>query len=379
MAESATPGGEVRATGPAGAPPREIRVRPRTVLTVLLTALVVAGVVWLLIEAWQVVTWIVIAIFFAVTLVPVVDWLERRGLPNTAAVIVVAILALVAVGLLAWAFVPPLVEQTTDLIRAVPGAVDDLTRGRGPLGFLESEYHIVERAKKAVEGQTGGSVLGVTAPALGVVRGAVTAVVAVITIFFMTLFLLREGRAWVARILGLVPEAHRPRWKRVSDGIARTVRGYVAGNLVISLVAGLVAFAALTATGVPFAVPLALVVALLDLIPLVGATVATVVAAGVALSQGWVPFAIVLAVLVVYQQAENHLLQPFVYGRAVQLSPLVVLVAVLLGGTVAGVIGALLAIPVAGSLQVILLELLRPRREAAETSDPVEAAEAHPS
>ncbi len=347
------------------ASPREIRVRPRTVLVVLLTALLVALIVWLLLEAWQVVTWIVIAIFFAIALVPAVDLLERRGLPNLLAVAAVAVLALVAVGLLAWAFVPPLVRQTTDLVEAVPGAVDEITRGRGPLGFLQREYGLVDRVREAVKGQTGGSVLGVTAPALGVVRGALTAVVAAVTIFFLTIFLLREGRSWVERILGLVPEAQRPRWKRVSDGIARTVRGYVAGNLLISLVAGLTAFAVLTAAGVPFAVPLAVLVALLDLIPLVGASVATAVVSLVALSEGWLPFAIVLAVLVAYQQVENHVLQPLIYGRTVQLSPLVVLVAVLLGGTVAGVIGALLAIPIAGSIQVILTELLRPRREAA--------------
>jgi predicted PurR-regulated permease PerM len=354
----------------AAPPPREIRVRVRTVLLVLLTALLVALVVWLLLEAWQVITWVLIAIFFAIALQPVVDFLERRGLPNALAVIAVAIASLVIVGLLAWAFIPPLVRQTTDALQALPGAVDDLTKGEGPLGFLQREYDIVGRVKQAVEGRGGGEVLGVTAPAFAVVRGAVTAVVATITIFFLTIFLLREGRAWVARILGLVPEAHRPRWERISQGVARTIRGYVAGNLLISLVAGLVAFAVLTATGVPYAVPLAVLVALLDLVPLVGATVAMIVVAAVALTQGIVPFLIVLAVLLAYQQAENHLLQPVVYGRTVQMSPLVVLVAVLIGGTIAGVLGALLAIPVAGSLQVMLTELIPRKAEPATAARP---------
>ena len=360
MAEPATPSTErsPASASTGAAPPREIRVRPRTVLVVLVTALVVAGLVWLLIEAWQVITWILIAIFFAIALQPAVDWLQRRGLPNVIAVLAVAVLALVAVGLLAWAFIPPLVNQTGDALRALPGAVDELTRGEGPLGFLQREYGVVDRVKEAVEGRGGGEVLGVTSPAFAVVRGAVTAVVATITIFFLTIFLLREGRAWVARILGLVPAAHRPRWERISVGVARTIRGYVAGNLLISLIAGLVAFGVLTVTGVPYAVPLAVLVALLDLIPLVGATVALVVVSGVALTEGILPFVIVLVVLLAYQQAENHLLQPLIYGRTVQLSPLVVLVAVLIGGSVAGVLGALMAIPVAGSIQVILMEML---------------------
>jgi predicted PurR-regulated permease PerM len=149
----------------------------------------------------------------------------------------------------------------------------------------------------------------------------------------------------------------------VLAGVTRTIRGYVTGNLLISLIAGTVAYVTLLATGVPYALPLAVLVAVLDLVPLVGATLATVLAAAVALGEGVLPFVVVLVVFIAYQQIENHVLQPLIYGRTVQLSPLVVLVSILVAGSIAGIIGALIAIPIAGSLQVVLSELIAARRE----------------
>jgi predicted PurR-regulated permease PerM len=259
--------------------------------------------------------------------------------------------------------IPPLVSQATDLIRAIPDAIDDLTAGRGPLGFLQSEYGLADTAREFLEGRSSDGVLGLTSPALGVVRGILTVVVATVTIFFLVFFLLREGRRWIQAGVELLPPASRPRWERVLAGVTRTIRGYVTGNLLISLIAGLVAYVTLLATGVPYALPLSVLVAVLDLIPLVGATLGTVLAAGVALGEGLFPCLVVVAVFIAYQQVENHLLQPLIYGRTVQLSPLMVLISILVAGSIAGIIGALIAIPIAGSLQVILAELIAARRE----------------
>ena len=345
------------------APSREVLVRPRTLLVVAGTALAVALCVWVLLEAWQVITWIVIAVVLSIALQPAVDLLERHGLGPGTAVAAVCFAALVVVGLIAWALIPPLVRQTTELIQALPDALDDITRGRGPLGFLQSEYGLADKARESLEGRSGDGVLGFTSPALGVLRGVITGVLGTITIFFLIVFLLREGRGWVDAALDLAPPASRPRWERVLAGVTRTIRGYVTGNLVISLIAGIVCFATLMAVGAPYAVPISVLVAVLDLVPLIGATLGTVVAAGAALDRGVVAALIVLAVFIVYQQLENHFLQPVVYGRTVQLSPLMVLIAVLIGGQIAGIIGALLAIPVAGSIQVVLREVLDARRE----------------
>jgi predicted PurR-regulated permease PerM len=345
------------------APSREILVRPRTLLVIAATALGVALTVWVFLEAWAVISWVFIAVLFAIALMPGVDWLERRGVPNTVAVSVVCFGALAVVGLLGWAVIPTLVEQTTELVQAIPGAIDDITRGRGPLGFLQSEYGLADRVREELEDQSGSTVLGYSGPALGILRGIVTIVFATITIFFMVFFMLREGRRWVGAGLDLLPVASRPRWERMLAGMTRTIRGYVTGNLAISLIAGIVAYVTLLAVGVPFALPLAVVVAILDLVPLIGATIATVAAAAGALGQGVVPALIVVGVFVVYQQLENHLLQPLIYGRTVQLSPLVVLISILIAGSIAGILGALIAIPIAGSLQVVLTELIAIRRE----------------
>jgi predicted PurR-regulated permease PerM len=167
-----------------------------------------------------------------------------------------------------------------------------------------------------------------------------------------------------------VPDPARPRWGRVFTGIYRTVGGYVVGNLLISVVAGVAAGITLFAVGVPFAIPLAILVAILDLIPLVGAALATAVVSLVALTESFTAAAIVAVVLIIYQQFENHVLQPLVYGRAVQLSPLAVLIAVLVGAELAGVLGALAAIPVGGSIAVIASELLRWRRESMVATPP---------
>jgi predicted PurR-regulated permease PerM len=175
--------------------------------------------------------------------------------------------------------------------------------------------------------------------------------------------MLLEGPQWMERIYGLVPEPQQPRWRAVGHDIYRTVGGYVNGNLLISLIAGVASGIVLFALGVPYAVALGLVVALLDLIPLAGATIAAVVVVLVGLAANGLTAAIVLAVFfVVYQQAENHILQPVVYGRTVELSPLAVLIAVLVGAEVAGILGALGAIPIAGAIQVVIVDWQRHRR-----------------
>jgi len=176
------------------------------------------------------------------------------------------------------------------------------------------------------------------------------------------LFVQLGGRQWYRSLVELAPEAARPRIRRMGEGIADSVGGYVAGNLLISVVAGTVATIALLATGVPYAVPLGLLVAILDLIPMVGATIGTVVAAAVALTEGVPEAVIVVVVLVLYQQVENHSLQQLVYHRTVKLAPLTIALAVATGAELGGVVGALLAIPFVGALKAVATELVAWRR-----------------
>ena len=169
-----------------------------------------------------------------------------------------------------------------DFVDAVPGYVEDLTAGRGRLGFLEREYHLTERVREALAEGGASKLLGISGTALAVTKGVITAVVATLTIAFLTLFMLLEGPAWVERFYSLLPEDKQPRWRKVGHDIYRTIGGYVTGNLTISLIAGVVSTVVLLGVGVPYAVALGLLVAILDLIPLAGATIAAILVSTVA-------------------------------------------------------------------------------------------------
>ena len=355
---------------PGVIPERMVRFRLRTVLSLLVIIISVAVLLEVIWIARHVLTWIVISLFLALALNPAVEWLQRRrGLKRRGAAAAVAyLLALgffVAIG---FTFVPTLVHQVNDFVNKLPDYSHDVTHGRGRLGFLETKYHIQERIQKAVSEGGATKVLGLSGVALTVAKSVISIVVASITILFMTYFMLLEGPSWVERFFGLLPERSRPRWRKVAHEIYRTVGGYVTGNLLISLVAGGLTTIVLLVLGVPYAVALGLIVAILDLIPLAGATIAAILIGVVAFIHSIPAGIIVVVFFIVYQQVENHVLQPLVYGRTVQLSPLVVLISILIGAELAGIIGALGAIPVAGSIQVVINDWRAHRHEHPSTA-----------
>ena len=332
------------------------------VLGIILAAIVMIEIIQV---ARGILVWIFVAVFLAMALNPAVDWLQAHGVRRRGLAVAITyvgtILGLAALGA---SFIPILVDQVNNFVNEVPVYVEDLTRGRGRLGFLEREYQITDRVREAI-GEGGATrVLGLSGTALAVTKGVLTAVVAVVTIAFLTLFMLLEGPAWVERFYSLLPAKSQPRWRSVGHDIYRTIGGYVTGNLTISLIAGIVSTLVLLVLGVPYAVALGLLVALLDLIPLAGATIAAVIVTTVGFLDSTTSGVVLLIFFVIYQQLENHVLQPIVYGRTVQLSPLAVLIAVLIGAELAGVIGALAAIPVAGTIQVVLVDWLSHRRDA---------------
>ncbi len=344
-------------------PERLIRFRLRSVLAVLGLALALFALVEIVLVARQVLTWIFVALFLALALNPAVEFFQRRGVRRRGlATAITYVLALLGVGAIGALFIPTLVDQVNDFVDAIPGYVQDLTAGRGKLGFLESEYQLVEKVREAIDKGGATKVLGLSGTALAVTKGVVTLVVATITILFMTFFMLLEGPAWMDRFYSLLPAESQERWRSVGRDIYRTIGGYVTGNLLISLVAGTVTTLVLLVLGVQYAVALGLLVAILDLIPLAGATIAAVLVSAVAFLDSIPVGIVVLVFFLVYQQIENHFLQPVIYGRTVQLSPLAVLIAVLIGAELAGVLGALAAIPVAGTIQVLIRDWLAHRR-----------------
>jgi predicted PurR-regulated permease PerM len=350
----------------AAAQERVVYVRPRTILIVLGILLATLGIIAFVYLAWHTITWILIAIFLALALNPAVEFFERHGLRRGYSTGLVVILALAVITGFGFLLIPPLVEQVRSFVDYVPQVVDDLTAGRGPFGFLETKYHIVERVQETVHKQGAGGVLGVTGAGLAVARGVVTAVAGAVAIGFLTFFMLLDGPRLIDRFYNFLPPATRPRWQRIGTEMYRTVGGYVTGNVAISVIAGTASAIVLFVLGSDYAIALAVVVGVLDLIPLAGATLAAVLVSTVVFVElGWVKGLIIVVFFVVYQQLENHVLQPVIYGRTVQLSPLVVLISVLIGAELAGILGALAAIPAAGMIQAIGREFLARRAETA--------------
>jgi predicted PurR-regulated permease PerM len=362
---------------PADTPERSVLFRPRSVLQVAGVLLGLAVALWIVYVSRQTLTWVFVALFLTLALAPAVDLLQQRGLKRRgAAILVVFLLALAFLAGVGALLIPPLIDQVSGFAKAAPGYARDLTHGRGPLGFLETKYHVVEKVREAVSSGGGATKFaGGASTVLSLTRGVVTAVVGFVTIIFLTLFMLLEGPSWWARGIGMLPAESRPRWRNVGRQIGQTVSGYVTGNLLISLVAGTLSAIVLLIMGVPFPLALGLVVAILDLIPLAGATLAGILLAVVGFLTSVTAGIVLIVFFVLYQQLENHVLQPLVYGRTVQLSPLVVLISILIGTEVAGVLGALAAIPVAGTLQILLLDWLRHRGHDAG-DDPQDATTA---
>ena len=334
----------------------------------MILGLIVA--VWALLHvimiARSVLVYVLIAVFLTLAINPLVAWLMRRGLRSRGLASATAcLLVLIAIAGIGLAFIPTLVDNVNNFVNAVPGYVDDLTNGKGRLGFLETKYQVVEKLEKYVRDGGAKKLLGLSGAAISVTKGVLNIIVGTVTVAFLTFFMLIEGPAWMERFYGLLPPESQPRWRAVGHGIYRQVGGYVTGNLVISLIAGSLTTLVLLLLGVPYAVALGLIVGLLDLIPLIGATIAAIIIATVAFLHSFIAGIVVIIFFVIYQQVENHILQPLVYNRTVALSPLAILVSVLVGAELAGILGALAAIPVAGAIQVLILDFLRARRERA--------------
>jgi predicted PurR-regulated permease PerM len=325
----------------------------RTLAKIFYTLVLFAGVLYVAYLIRDVIVLLFIAVFLAVALGPAVDFFHRRKLPRAASILLVYLLGVLAVFLVGLLVVPPIVSQVEDVAKQAPKYLQDI-RNNPTLRKYDDKYKITEKLEQQANKLP--SALGSAAGTLqSVTVGIFSAAVQLIAVLSITFFLLLDGKRLSNFIFGLVKPEREPRFRRLAGEVYGAVAGYVAGNLIISLVAGLVTYATLELLGVPFAVPLAVLVAFLDLIPLVGATIGAVVVGLVSLFVDFPTATIVwLIVAVVYQQLENHIVQPIVYRQTVDVRPLVVIVSILIGASLLGVLGALVAIPVAATVQIIL-------------------------
>ncbi len=308
---------------------------------------------------------VVVAGFVALILNPLVVYLQRWRIPRRGwAVAVVTIWAALVFTGLVLAFGYPLVNGLTHLSQHLPAYVQDAQRGHGWIGHLVRRLHLTAwAARNAPKLQSLGASLA--RPALSFGKGAVSLVVTLGTIAVLALLLLLEGPKMRQAVLGLMEPQRAARYARIGREVNQSVTGYMAGNLLTSVIAGVVVFVALTVLGVPFPLLWALWVALVDFLPMVGGALAGIPTVLFALSHSLTAGIVTAAVFIAYQQVENHVLNPLIMSRTVKVNPLLVLLSVLvgtsigswLGGFFGSFVAALLSIPLAGALQVIAREL----------------------
>src|SRR6516162_6144353 len=303
--------------------------------------------------------------FIALILNPLVLYLQHHRVKRRGwAVAIVTFWALLVFVGLAFAFGHPLVNGLTHLSQRLPAYVQDAEHGRGWIGHLARRYHLAEWAQRnAPKLQSIGASLA--KPALSVGKGAVTLIVTLGTVAVLVLLLLLEGPKMRQGILGLMAPERAKRYARVAHEINQSVTGYMAGNILTSVIAGVVVFVTLLLLGIPFPLLWALWVALVDFLPQVGGALAGIPTVLFALGHSLTAGIITAAVFIAYQQIENHVLNPVIMSRTVKVNPLLILVAVLIGASIGNWVGglfgsfvaALISIPVAGALQIVAKEL----------------------
>jgi predicted PurR-regulated permease PerM len=367
-----------------------VRISPsqliRTVVIALLTAAVVLGTLYLLWQVRTFVGWFVIALFLAAVLNPAVNWLQRRHrlIKRPLAIVLTYLGVVVALLFMVGILLPVLVDQIQGLIKFISSVAN---APEGPTKYLKGlaqQYGlgwVFERFSDQLDtirsqlGKAASNFLQSTGDIIVSAAGFVAALVSVLT---MTFFLLLGSERYLNAGVGLFAEAHRPLVRRLLTQSAGAVTGYVTGDLAISAICGVTTFVVLVVLGMPYAAALALLVAVLDLIPLVGATLGGALLVIVGLFVAPWKAVVLLIYIVVYQQVEGSILQPMVYRHAVQLNALVIFISVLVGGLLLGIPGALLAIPVVEIIRIVVTELLAYRRTRQEANKPAVSSLSEP-
>lgn len=349
---------------------RKTQVSAATVWIVALNALAVLVLVKIVLLSVEVLQWVALAAVLALALAPVVEWLEKRRIPRWASTLMLFTTGLAALVLLARSFVPLMVMQVRGLAQDLPSLVQKI-RASNWFHWVDGRMDVEAKLQQrlaAWASQAAMPVLDVAVNLLHVVLGAVT--VAVLTIF-MVLF----GRQVVDTGLKWVDPANRDHWRDLLAKMRSAVGGYVLGLLLLAGSDGLVMGVTALLLGVPYYLPLGLLTAMLAAIPFVGITIAgVVIVATTFATQGSKDAWIALGVLLVYQQIENHVLMPLIQRRTIRMNPLLIALALLVGTSAAGVFGALVAIPIAGVVQVVAQDALarrqRRRHEKPDAPEP---------
>jgi putative heme transporter len=338
----------------------ELGIRTRTIWKVGLNVVAFLALLHVLTNLGPVVAWLLIALVLALALDPPVTWLARQKVQRWLAVLGSFGVLLGAISAVVVTFAPVLVDQTRSLVARVPELLERLKQS-SMLASLNERFDLVDKASEHIATGTQVAFASVVAVAGGIAFGLVSTV----TIVALTIFMLIFGRQLVRRGLDWIPPDRRQKVRDLGRGMHKAVGGYVLGSLVIAAIGGVVTGITLAILGVPYFLPLALLMAFLGIIPFIGPTIGGITVVGATfLASGSRAGIIAAVVFIAYQQLENEVLQPLVQRRTIQMNPLLIAIVMLVGTSYAGILGALLALPVAGAAQVVLRDVLERRKRA---------------
>jgi predicted PurR-regulated permease PerM len=339
-------------------PVQRIEIETSTIIRILLLIVAAMAAVWLITRVEHELVWIGVAFFLAVALDPAVSGIAKLlHCGRLLATSIVSIIFILVLGFLGASLVPPLISQSEALVRELPRYLQNAENSHSSFGQLVQHYNLVARLK-AQQAHLLDEITSSTGAALGVVRNVFNGLTAVIAILFMTFFMLLEGPRWVAWSGRQVPSAEQRHYHRLTAKMYRIVSGYMTGNLIIAVLIAVVTAVIIQLVGVPYAIPLGLLTGLVSLIPMIGGLLGMVVVCGVAAFTSLGATIALLIYFAIYLVVDAHVLRPVVYSRTVDMSSLLVVIAIVLGVALDGIIGALVAIPLMACIGVLVSDLL---------------------
>ena len=328
----------------------------KVVTKILLIASAFVGVLWFVYATRTIMLWLVTAFVLALALNPIVAAIQRRvpRMRRGAAAGIVIVVIVLFISWFLYSLVPPLVTESRQLVDHYPQYSDQFFNSS--IGQFLQKYHIVEHVKSN-SNELGKFVSQASGSALDILGRIFSSFIAGLTIFVLTIFMLMEGPRWTEAFFESLPERHRERGRRLGHDMYKAVTGYMIGKLIMSLLAAVPTYILLLILGVPYALSLALIVGIFDLIPLVGATIGAVAVVLVSLFTSVTAALIMVVFFLVFQNIENHITQPVIMRHSVSLTSLTVMVTAIIGAELGGILGALLAIPAAACLWILIRDL----------------------
>lgn len=344
-------------------PKVEVTVSSRTVVRVLFLVIVSLMGLAALQKATTALVMIFIAVFLALALNAPVHWLaeripgKRKGSRTIATALSFLFIMLLFTGFVA-SIVPPLIKQTGNFIDAAPGLIDDVRSSDGQLGKVIDKYHLqddIDKFSSELSSKMEGAASAAYATA-GKISGSIFATLTVLVLTFMMLI---EGPRWLKLFERFVPEEHHPRLERLAADMYGVVKGYVNGQVILATTAALMLLPALIVLDINYPAALVVIVFICGLIPMVGHTIGAIIVTIVALFGSPVSAAFILACYFLYQQIENYVIQPRIQANSTNMSPLLVFASVIIGVSFNGLLGGLVAIPIAGCLRIFVLDYMK--------------------